>query len=393
MDMRASLATPLILEDTTLRDGEQAPGVAFGPSIKHKIVDSLIRAGVTSMEVGIPAMGGDELTFLSEVVERQDEARLIPWNRGVREDVTASLDLGFRAVHIGLPASDLHLSTSVGKDRNWLLKTARDLVSYAKDRGAFVSISAEDLARTDPSFLVDYANTVQEAGADRLRLSDTVGMLTPEGYGERVAAVAKASGIDLQCHAHNDFGLAVANTLAGIWAGARYFHVTINGIGERAGMADLAQVATTMKYLYGIDLGIKLEMLADLSRIVGDASRHDPTPWHPIVGDNVFAHESGIHVNAMLKDTSSFEPFPPEQVGGCRRYVLGKHSGRALIRHVLEEHSRTFDDDVLGECLRQVRGLATAAGREVTSGELLSIHSKLVSSSGAPGQEESGRSL
>src|SRR5215472_1007488 len=109
MDMRAHLATPLILEDTTLRDGEQAPGVAFGPSIKHKIVDSLIRAGVTSMEVGIPAMGGNELTFLSEVVERQDEARLIPWNRGVREDVTASLDLGFRAVHIGLPASDLHL--------------------------------------------------------------------------------------------------------------------------------------------------------------------------------------------------------------------------------------------------------------------------------------------
>jgi homocitrate synthase NifV len=379
MDVRSNASNSLVLEDTTLRDGEQAPGVAFSPSTKHKIVDALIRAGVTSIEVGIPAMGGDELTYLSAVAERQDEARLIPWNRGVREEVTASLDLGFRAVHIGLPASDLHLSNSLGKDRNWLLRTARDLVSYAKDRGAFVSISAEDLARTDPSFLVDYANTVHEAGADRLRLSDTVGMLSPEGYGERVAAVAKASDIDLQCHAHNDFGLAVANTLAGIWAGARYFHVTINGIGERAGMADLAQIATTMRYLYDIDLGVKLDMLAELSRIVGDASRHQPTPWHPIVGTNVFAHESGIHVNAMLKDTSSFEPFPPEQVGGQRRYVLGKHSGRALIRHVLEENSRSFDDDVLGESLRQVRALATAQGREVSPDELLSIHSEITS--------------
>lgn len=374
----------LVLEDTTLRDGEQAPGVAFSPQIKHKIVDALIRAGVKSIEVGIPAIGGDELTYLSEVAERQDEARLIPWNRGVREEVTASLDLGFKAVHIGLPASDLHLSSSVGKDRGWLLKTARDLVSYAKDRGAFVSISAEDLARTDPSFLADYANTVHQAGADRLRLSDTVGMLTPEGYGQRVAAVAQASDIDLQCHAHNDFGLAVANTLAGIWAGARYFHVTINGIGERAGMADLAQIATTMKYLYGIDLGVKLEMLAELSQIVGQASRHEPTPWHPIVGHNVFAHESGIHVNAMLKDTSSFEPFPPEQVGGQRRYVLGKHSGRALIRHVLEDNSRPYDDDVLWECLRQTRALATAEGREVSPDELLSIHSAFTPKPGQP---------
>jgi len=329
-------------------------------------------------------MGGDELTYLSEVAERQDEARLIPWNRGVRDEVTASLDLGFRAVHIGLPASDLHLSNSVGKDRNWLLATARDLVSYAKDRGAFVSISAEDLARTDPSFLVDYANTVHEAGADRLRLSDTVGMLTPEGYGGRVAAVAEASDIDLQCHAHNDFGLAVANTLAGIWAGARYFHVTVNGIGERAGMADLAQIATTMKYLYDIDLGVRLDMLAELSQIVGEASRHEPTPWHPIVGPNVFAHESGIHVNAMLKDTSSFEPFPPEQVGGRRRYVLGKHSGRALIRHVLEEDGRSVSDEILGECLQQVRALATAEGREVSPDELLAIHSKIVSRSAQP---------
>jgi isopropylmalate/homocitrate/citramalate synthase len=180
MTPSAGLPSSLILEDTTLRDGEQAPGVAFSPQVKHKIVDALIRAGVTSIEVGIPAIGGDELTYLAEVAERQDEARLIPWNRGVRDEVTASLDLGFRSVHIGLPASDLHLSSSVGKDRDWLLRTARDLVSYAKDRGAFVSISAEDLARTDPGFLADYANTVHQAGADRLRLSDPLGMPPPD---------------------------------------------------------------------------------------------------------------------------------------------------------------------------------------------------------------------
>ncbi|TJZ59018.1 hypothetical protein FCH28_02405 [Streptomyces piniterrae] len=372
----------LVLEDTTLRDGEQTPGVAFSKETKTKILDALLAAGVGSVEIGIPAMGGEELEFIRSCVDRQDEARLVVWHRGVRADVESSLDMGFKAVHIGLPTSKGHLKASVRKDRSWLLATATDLVKMAKDRGAFVSISAEDIARTEISFLQEYAGVVHEAGADRLRLSDTVGLLGPEAYGERVAAVGSAAPIDTQCHAHNDFGLATANTLAGLKAGARYFHVTVNAIGERAGMADLAQVVVALKKLYDRDLGIDLTKLKELSLLVSRAARHPVLPWQPVIGDNVFAHESGIHANGMLRDTSTFEPFPPEHVGGERRYVLGKHSGRALVEWALEQQGIEPQEDLLGRCLDEVRAQSIRTGGAVSQEDLADIYKKALAEAG-----------
>ncbi|WP_438484873.1 homocitrate synthase/isopropylmalate synthase family protein [Streptomyces sp. S186] len=369
-----SIRNDLVLEDTTLRDGEQTPGVAFSKETKTRILDTLIAAGVQSVEIGIPAMGGEELDFIRSCVDRQDEARLVVWHRGVREDVERSLDMGFNSVHIGLPTSAGHLKASVRKDRTWLLATARDLVRMAKDRGAFVSISAEDIARTEISFLQEYAGVVKEAGADRLRLSDTVGLLGPEAYGERVGAVVATTGIDVQCHAHNDFGLATANTLAGLKAGARYFHVTVNAIGERAGMADLAQVVVALKKLYDRDLGIDLTKLKELSLLVSEAARHPVLPWQPVIGDNVFAHESGIHANGMLRDTSTFEPFPPEHVGGERRYVLGKHSGRALVAWALEQQGVEPRDELLAQCLEEVRAQSIRTGGAVSQEDLVGIY-------------------
>lgn len=378
-----SIREDLILEDTTLRDGEQTPGVAFSKETKTKILNGLIAAGVTSVEIGIPAMGGEELDFIKSCVDRQDEARLVVWHRGVREDVERSIDMGFKAVHIGLPTSAGHLKASVRKDRTWLLATATDLVKMAKDRGAYVSISAEDIARTEISFLQEYAGVVHEAGADRLRLSDTVGLLGPEAYGERVAAVGAAAPIDTQCHAHNDFGLATANTLAGLKAGARYFHVTVNAIGERAGMADLAQVVVALKKLYDRDLGIDLTRLKELSRLVSQAAKHPVLPWQPVIGDNVFAHESGIHANGMLRDTSTFEPFPPEHVGGERRYVLGKHSGRALIAWSLEQQGIEPREDLLGPCLDEVRRQSIHTAGEVPAEDLAAIYRKALAGAAA----------
>jgi len=293
------------------------------------------------------------------------------WNRGVHADVEASLDLGFKAIHIGLPASKIHLDNSIGKSREWLLRSASELIKYVKDRGAFVSISAEDVARTELDFLVEYAGTVAAAGADRLRLSDTIGILTPEEYELRVRAVVSACDIDVQSHAHNDYGLGFANTLAALRGGARYFHVSVNGVGERAGMTDLAQAAVTLQHLYGVNLGVDTEKLTALSRLVARACKHLTVPWQPIVGENVFAHESGIHVNAMLKDTSTFEPFPPELVGGERRYILGKHSGRALVESVLTEHGRTFADGDLVTGLAWVRQASIDRGGAVAPAELV----------------------
>jgi len=368
------LRNDIILEDTTLRDGEQTPGIAFSAAAKRRILNKLIDLGVRWIEIGIPAMGGQELEFIQSVVDRQDEAQLIVWHRGVREDVARSLDMGFRSVHIGLPTSQVHLAASIKKDRGWLLETARSLIKYCKDRGAFVSISAEDLARTEVSFLQEYAGVVHEAGADRLRLSDTIGVLTPEEYGARVAAVHDSCPIDLQCHAHNDFGFGTANVLAGLRAGARYFHVTVNGIGERAGMADFAQVVVALRLLYDRDLGIDMARVGELTALVAQATGHPVPPWQPIVGDNVFAHESGIHVNGMLRDTSTFEPFPPELVGGQRKYVLGKHSGRALLTWVLESEGIEPREELLQDCLSTVRERSIDSGGSISPREFVQIY-------------------
>ena len=376
-DVPAADASPItapILEDTTLRDGEQAPGVAFSPETKLAIFDLLVRTGVRWIEPGIPAMGGDEVEALKAMLGRGGAVTLVAWNRGVQADVAFSLDLGFSAVHLGLPTSQVHLQNSVGRDRAWLLQQAKDLVAYAKDRGAFVSISAEDVGRTEISFLQEYAGAVHQAGADRLRLSDTIGILTPERYAERVAAVLRAARIDVQCHTHNDYGLAVANTLAGLRAGARYFHVTVNAIGERAGMPDFAQTVMVLKNLYQVDLGIDTTRLYELSRLVARATGQPPAPWQPIVGDNVFAHESGIHANAMLRNTETFEPFGPEAVGGRRRYVIGKHSGRAVCRAVLLEKGVDVAGADLASCLELVRATAIRQGGAVSPEQLVDLY-------------------
>jgi homocitrate synthase NifV len=363
----------VILEDTTLRDGEQAPGVAFDRETKVRVHDELVAAGVRWIEAGIPAMGGDELAALKQMLAADGPATLVAWNRGVRADVEASLDLGFTAIHIGLPSSDVLLQHSVGRDRAWLLRNAREVVAVAKDRDAFVSVSAEDVGRVDLGFLAEYAGVVHEAGADRLRLSDTIGILTPERYAERVRIVREAAPIDVHCHTHNDFGLGIANTLAGLEAGARYFHVTVNGMGERAGIPDLAVTVMALKHLHGVDVGIDTSRLRRLSRLVADAAGQPMPPWQPIVGDNVFAHESGIHVKAMLEDASSFEPLAPEEVGGDRRYVLGKHSGRALVREILSEKGVEFDDRDLETCLREARALSVRQQRPVDEEQILEI--------------------
>ncbi|MEH2352885.1 homocitrate synthase/isopropylmalate synthase family protein [Nostoc sp.] len=307
----------IILENTTLRDGEQAAGVAFSKASKLAIHDYLVATGVRWIEAGIPAMGDEDLDTLKTMIARGSDATLVAWNRGVKEEVALSLDIGFKAVHIGLPTSNVHLKDSIGQDRHWLLEQAKNLIKYAKDRGAFVSISAEDVGRTEIPFLQEYACIVTEAGADRLRLSDTIGILTPEAYAERVQSVVKVSSIDVQCHTHNDFGLAVANTLAGLNAGARYFHV------------------------------------------------------------NVFAHESGIHAKGMLKNNKTFEPFSPEEVGGERKYIIGKHSGRAILNHLLQEQGVTVDETQLGDCLRQVRALAIEQGGSVSPEQLRDIYFRI----------------
>jgi isopropylmalate/homocitrate/citramalate synthase len=363
----------VVLEDTTLRDGEQAPGFGFDVDAKLRIHDLLVDAGVRWIEAGIPAIGGDELRALEMLLARDSPATLVAWNRGVRADVEQSLDLGFAAVHIGLPTSKRLLAASVGRDRSWLLAQARMLIALAKDRGAFVSISAEDVARTEIAFIEEYAGVVAAAGADRLRLSDTIGVLTPEAYAEVVRAVVRVTDVAVQCHTHNDYGLAVANTIAGLQAGARWFHVTVNGMGERAGMPDLAQVVMALRQLYDVDVGVDTTCLHRLAALVSQLTGVPVSPWRPIVGKNAFAHESGIHVNAMLRDAKTFEAFDPDEIGVARRYVLGKHSGRALVREMLAQANEQATEQEIADCLEICRKRATDTGTQVDCTQLSEI--------------------
>ncbi len=371
----------IIIEDTTLRDGEQMPGVAFSKETKLKLHDLLIEAGVRWIDIGSPAMGGDELDFLKTIVARGSDAILVPWNRAIKEDIETSIKLGFKAIHIGFPASDVLLKESVNKNRQWLLTQVKELVGFAKDKGVFVSISSGDSARVETEFMKEFASIACEEGADRLRISDTTGAMTPEAYFTMIASVIEACHIDLQCHCHNDFGLGLANTIAGLKAGARYFHVTINGIGERAGMPDLAQTAMSLKYLYDRDVGIIGPKLPELSQAVSQATGHPIPPHQPIVGENVFAHESGIHVDAMLRNPTTYEPpFSPEEVGGKRKFVIGKHSGRALIQHILNSKGFDVKKEELWECLNQIKSLATEQKGAVTEQQLLEIYDRVRSS-------------
>ena len=374
-----NIRNDVIIEDTTLRDGEQAPGVSFDRETKLKIFDALVDAGVRWIEGGINAMGGSETRTLREMLERTEatDINLVGWNRGVKEDIRKTLDLGYKYVHIGLPTSDVHLKDSINKSKSWLIQQACDLIDYAKQRGAFVSISAEDVGRSDLSFVVEYAGYVQAAGADRLRLSDTVGVMTPQQYHHVVKVVSTQTSIDMQCHAHNDFGHAVSNTISGLLAGARYFHVTVNGVGERAGMPDIAQVLMSLKVQYGIDLGIKLEKLQHLSAVVAEATNSRIYPWQPVVGANVFAHESGIHANGTINNGGAFEPFAPELLGRDRQIVVGKHSGRASLKYALDYLQVAYVEDELPRLLQLVREVSMIKSRALSFEDVALLHSTL----------------
>lgn len=359
-----------IVEDTTLRDGEQAPGVVFTVKEKVEIVSLLDCLGVPMIEVGIPVMGGDEEEAIRRMIALRPKAKLVGWNRGKREDLETSLALGLSYVHIGLPTSKQLLEQGLRQTRSWLLETMADLVQWAKKRAEFVSISAEDVCRSEPNFLIQYAQVARQAGADRIRLSDTLGLATPTYYANLVTRVLKEAKIAVMVHAHNDFGLGVANTLAGLTAGARYCHATVNGIGERAGMPPLEEIAMALKHLYSVDLGWDLKVLPKLSEIVSRATGVPIHPWKPIVGSNVFAHESGIHVAGTLRSSSMFEPFTPEEIGRHRRIVIGKHSGYHGIEAVLQEYGCKVDSNRAKVLLPFVRKEAVRLKRALSPEEL-----------------------
>ncbi|MDN5292810.1 MAG: homocitrate synthase NifV [Eubacteriales bacterium] len=370
----------IIIVDTTLRDGEQTAGVVFANKEKVRIARMLDEIGVHQIEAGIPVMGGDEKEAIKEIVKAGLRASIMAWNRAVISDIEESLDCGVDAVAISISTSDIHIKYKLQTSREWVLENMVRATEFAKKHGLYVSVNAEDASRTDMDFLIQFAKEAKRAGADRLRYCDTVGILDPFTAYERVKRLIEEVGIDVEMHTHNDFGMATANALAGVRAGARYVGVTVNGLGERAGNAALEEVVMALKYIYGIDLNFKTQMFRELSEYVALASNREVPAWKAIVGTNMFAHESGIHADGALKHPQTYEVFRPEDVGLERQIVIGKHSGTAAIKKKFAEYGHTLTDEEAAEILQRVRAMAVDLKRSLFDKELIYIYEEYLES-------------
>ncbi|MBC7104700.1 MAG: homocitrate synthase [Firmicutes bacterium] len=364
----------IVVVDTTLRDGEQTAGVVFSNHEKLRIAKLLDELGVHQIEAGIPVMGGDEQEAVRAICKAGLRASIMGWNRPVIRDIEASLACGVDAVAISISTSDIHIKYKLQATREWVLENLVRAVEFAKKEGLYVSANAEDASRSDMDFLIQFARAAKEAGADRLRYCDTVGIMEPFTTYERIKTLIDATGIEVEMHMHNDFGLATANTLAGVRAGANYVGVTVIGLGERAGNAALEEVVMGLKYLYGIDLNFKTEMFRELAEYVSRASGRSLPVCKPIVGSNMFRHESGIHADGALKHPGTYEAFQPEEVGLARQIVIGKHSGTAALRAKFAEYGIHLTKHQAEELLPAVRAAAVELKRSLFDKELMYIY-------------------
>lgn len=314
----------LTLVDTTLRDGEQSPGVSFTVKEKVQIANLLSSIGINEMEIGTPVMGGDEAQAVKEIISLNLPPRILTWNRVLERDIEAALSCGAKALYISCPVSDIQIEKKLRKKREWVKERFSKLIPELKKEGLYVACGLEDASRADRSFVLEISCLLEGLAVDRIRICDTVGILAPFKTFELITFLRKYIKTPLEIHTHNDFGLATANALAGISGGAVYATVTVNGIGERAGNASLEEVVMSLEKIEGIKTGINIRRLKELSLLVSRSSGRSIPPNKPIVGDLVFTHESGIHVDGVIKDPANYEPFPPEDIGAKRRLITQK---------------------------------------------------------------------
>ncbi len=372
---------PLALHivDTTLRDGEQAPGVVFSLQEKLKIAEMLDKTGVPEIEIGMPGMSEREASDIRMLCNAGFRFKSLGWCRAKKKDIDAACNAHCQRVHISLPVSDQHIHL-LGKSRSWVLNSIESLTQYARDRFEFVSIGAQDASRADSSFLNDFISAAKFNEVSRIRIADTVGIMNPY----TVARLFRKLSSDypemiFEFHGHNDLGMATANALTAVTSGAKAVSVTVNGLGERAGNTPLEELVMALQLSMNYDCGLNTAYFSELSAFVEKASGRNNSVAKPITGEMAMCHESGIHTSSIIKNPDSYQILKPDMIGTQQpALVFGKHSGsHALISFLHQKGVQITKDDGM-RMLQQVKHISIEKKRSLNESEILNIYQSII---------------